>query len=392
MITNNKFSNKKILLVSSDFVYPPNHGDRVDIWNRILCLNKLGFEIDLISTVKTSPSNEQIRIVKQYINKLILISRKNNLMDMLSIYPLQLQSRKDLINIKLTNIYNFIFLQGSYVFPIIRNKTLQYKHIILRMNNDESVYFKELANSEKIFWKKIYYTIESLKFKIMDKNLVRKIPTIFFVSHDEMIKYKKSYSFIQEYFMPTAIEPVFKIQSLDNKNVAFIGSLFMTNNKEAIEFYIKKVHPLLSNIRNYTLIIAGNSKGHGINWIKLLAKNFNNIKIYDTPDTLDEIYASSSIFINPMLHGAGVKLKTINAIVNGLPVVSTTIGNQGTGLENKKHIYIADDPIEYADCIKKLLMDKTERERLVNESQKYISLYYNQEKILSKYLSEIERS
>ena len=72
------YSNKKVLLVTSDFVYPPNHGDRVDIWNRILCLKKMGFEIDLVCTVKKQPLDEYIKIVKQYINKLFLVKRKNN--------------------------------------------------------------------------------------------------------------------------------------------------------------------------------------------------------------------------------------------------------------------------------------------------------------------------
>src|SRR5690242_3218534 len=41
------FDGKKILIVASDFPYPPNHGARLDIWGRILALKQLGFAIDL---------------------------------------------------------------------------------------------------------------------------------------------------------------------------------------------------------------------------------------------------------------------------------------------------------------------------------------------------------
>lgn len=386
------YGGKKVLLVTSDFVYPPNHGDRVDIWNRILCLKKMDFEIDLICTVKNEIPNKYLEIVNKIINKLILVNRKNKFIDMLYREPLQLKSRKSLEDVQLNKLYDYVILQGSYVLPIKRNKTLNYKNIILRMNNDESVYFKELCKSEKKYWKKLYYYIESYKFKILDSLLVKEIPNIFFVSYDEMIKYKNRYSKINAYFMPTAVEMNMKKQMLDNKNVLFIGSLFMVNNREAITFYIENIHPLLVNIKGYTFTIAGNSKGEGVEWIKQISSKYNNINIIDSPETLDNIYANASVFVNPMLHGAGVKLKTINAIVNGLPVVSTIIGNQGTGLKHESHIYVTDNVKEYAEYIKILLNDKIIRETMVRNSQEFISLYYNQEKILSKYLDEIGRS
>lgn len=385
------YSKKKVLLVASDFVYPPNHGDRVDIWNRILCLKKMDFEIDLICTVKNEIPNKYLEIVNKIVNKLILVNRKNKFIDMLYREPLQLKSRKSLEDVQLNKLYDYVILQGSYVLSIKRNKTLNYKNIILRMNNDESVYFKELCKSEKKYWKKLYYYIESHKFKILDSLLVKEIPNIFFVSYDEMIKYKNRYSKINAYFMPTAVEMNMKKQRLNNKNVLFIGSLFMVNNREAIIFYIKNIHPLLLNIKGYTFTIAGNSKGEGIEWIKQISSKYNNINIIDSPETLDNIYANASVFVNPMLHGAGVKLKTINAIVNGLPVVSTIIGNQGTGLKHESHIYVTDNVKEYAEYIRILLNNNIKRDMMVKNSQEFINLYYNQEKILSKYLDEIGR-
>ena len=386
------YINKNILLVASDFVYPPNHGDRVDIWNRILCLNKMGFKIDLVCTIKDEIPNEYLNIVNKYVDKVILVNRKNKLIDMLRKKPLQLRSREGLKGVQFNKFYDYVILQGSYVLPIIQNKKLKYKNIILRMNNDEAVYFKELCKSEKKYWRKLYYYIEAYKFKILDTILINKIPNIFFVSHDEMVKYKNKYSNINAYFMPTAVDMTMKKQLLNNKNVIFVGSLFMANNKEAINFYIEKIHLLLNDIKGYTFIIAGNSKGEGIEWIKDLAFNYSNINIIDSPEKLDDIYANASVFVNPMLHGAGVKLKTVNAIVNGLPVVSTTIGNQGTGLENGKHIYVADEPEKFARYIRMLLNSQEKRQQLVKNSQEYINLYYNQEKILSKYLDEIEGS
>lgn len=382
---------KYILIVSSDFVYPPNHGGRVDVWNKILCLNSLGFNIDLITTIKSKPKKEDIDIVKEKVNKLILIYRKNSIKDIFSLKPLQIKSRNQLKYIDINREYDYLLIEGTYGISILENKTLKVKKRILRMHNDEAFYFRQLFSSEKIWWKKFYYLLESYKFRIIDKKIIDKIPNIMFISYEELNKYKYKYPKIKAYFLPSAVNLNLKKINSNTKNVVFIGSLFMINNKEAINFYIKKIHPLLLDIKGYTFTIAGNSKGEGIEWIRKLSSKYNNINIIDSPETLDNIYANASVFVNPMLHGAGVKLKTINAIVNGLPVVSTTTGNQGTGLKHGSCIYVTDNAKEYAKYIKILLNDKVTRETMVRNSQEFISLYYNQEKILSKYLDEIGR-
>lgn len=388
----NTFKGKSILVVTSDFIYPPNHGGRVDVWNKILCLKSLGFNIDLIATIKENPSEKNLMIVRSVVDNLILVYRKNKIIDVFSFIPLQIKSRINLKYINFDKKYDYISLEGTYVVSILENESLKVKHKMLRMQNDEAVYFRQLANSEKTYWKKFYYFTEALKFKFIDKKIVNNMSNIMFISYEELNKYKNKYKDINGYFMPAAIEMKIKKQILNTKNVVCIGSLFMVNNKEAIQFYIEKIHPLLNDIKEYTFTIAGNSKGEGIEWIKKLASNYSNINIIDSPENLDDIYANASVFVNPMLHGAGVKLKTVNAIVNGLPVVSTTIGNQGTGLEHGKHIYIADEPEKFADYIRMLLNSKEKRQKIVEDSQKYIRLYYDQEKILSKYLDEIGRS
>ena len=62
----------RILVVCPDFVYPTNHGGRVDIWNRIKALNKLGVCVDIVCTVKNQPLDEYVAVVQKYANKLSL--------------------------------------------------------------------------------------------------------------------------------------------------------------------------------------------------------------------------------------------------------------------------------------------------------------------------------
>lgn len=384
------FEGKSVLMVNCDFVYPPDHGDRVDSWNRIKCLQQMGCVVDLICTVKESPKQEYVDEVKKYVRNLFFCLRKNRIVDIFSSLPLQLKSRERLKHVGLEGKYDYLIVDDTAAMLILQNPRLSYDKAMLHMNNDNYVYFRGLASSENIFWKKLYYLLDAFKYKRIDASVVRALPNIAFVSYDEMLRYRRAYPEIHATFLPVAIETEYKERALDSKTVLLIGSLFMINNQDAIRFYLQEVHPHLTrDVEGYRLIIAGNSRKKGVAWIEELIATYDNVDIYDTPEDLDGLYAQSSVFVNPMRYGAGVKLKTVNAIVNGLPVVATTIGNEGTGLVSGEQILVDDDPMILCRYIKELLDDASMRKRFVDSAQKYLRENYNQKEKLSAYLSSL---
>ena len=379
-----------MLMVNCDFVYPPDHGDRVDSWNRIKCLRDMGCIVDLICTVKESPKQEYVDEVKKYVRNLFLCPRKNRIVDIFSPLPLQLKSREQLKHVVLEGKYDYLIVDDTAAMLILQNPRLSYDKAMLHMNNDNYVYFKGLASSEGILWKKLYYLLDAFKYKQIDVDVVRSLPNVAFVSYDEMLRYKREYPQIHATFLPVAIETEYREQTLDSKTVLLIGSLFMINNQDAVRFYLQEVHPHLTrDVEGYHLIIAGNSRKKGIAWIEELTADYNNVEIHDTPENLDPLYARSSVFVNPMRYGAGVKLKTVNAIVNGLPVVATTIGNEGTGLVSGEQILVNDAPEALCRYITELLGDASMRRNFVNRAQAYLRENYNQKEKLSAYLASL---
>jgi GT2 family glycosyltransferase len=75
------------------------------------------------------------------------------------------------------------------------------------------------------------------------------------------------------------------------------------------------------------------------------------------PD-LAELYAAVRVVIAPIRFGAGVKIKTLEALQYGVPVVTTTIGAEGiTVPPDTSPIVVADDPAAFAEAVAQLLMD-----------------------------------
>ncbi len=63
--------------------------------------------------------------------------------------------------------------------------------------------------------------------------------------------------------------------------------------------------------------------------------------------------------IVPLRAGGGMRVKILEALAFGLPVVSTTLGCEGIALENGRHIMIADTPDEFARAVMQLLDNRS---------------------------------
>jgi GT2 family glycosyltransferase len=70
-------------------------------------------------------------------------------------------------------------------------------------------------------------------------------------------------------------------------------------------------------------------------------------------------YGTARAVVSPMRFGAGVKIKTVEALQHGVPVVATTVGAEAVPLRRGDEIDVADDPAEFAARCVRLLTDET---------------------------------
>lgn len=68
-------------------------------------------------------------------------------------------------------------------------------------------------------------------------------------------------------------------------------------------------------------------------------------------------FGSSRVLAVPLRIGGGTRLKILEAMAHGLPVVTTTIGCAGLDVEHERDVLIADDPAHFAACVDRLLAD-----------------------------------
>lgn len=385
---------QKILVIAPDFPYPPNHGGRVDVWTRLVALKEAGYNVDLLVSVKEDPSKEDVVIVSRVVNRLMIVHRGSPLSGMFGWRPHQVENRRSLASINLSENYYAAIIEGSPCGAVLRNPSLCAEHVILRVHNDESLYFRKLALSSRNPLKVLYYFIESARFSLHEALLYRRLKDFLFISRDEYLRFIHRYGEKHALFLPPIASFAPSGENRPNlrgheKRVLFIGSLFMPNNRDGLVWYMKNVHPLLRDIQGYKFVVAGNSKGQSVQWLTDGAYG-NEIEFHDSPPSLDSLYKSASVFINPMRFGAGMKIKTIEAICQGLPMVSTTTGLEGTGLTDGLHVFQADVPEVFAQRVREILESPELSERMVSQALQYIATEFDSKNKLERYLAELE--
>jgi len=68
--------------------------------------------------------------------------------------------------------------------------------------------------------------------------------------------------------------------------------------------------------------------------------------------------ARAAVVIAPLRVGSGTRLKILEALAMGKPVVTTTIGCEGLSVVNGEHLMVADDPQSFAETVARLMSDR----------------------------------
>jgi glycosyltransferase involved in cell wall biosynthesis len=110
---------------------------------------------------------------------------------------------------------------------------------------------------------------------------------------------------------------------------------------------------------------------------------------------LDDIrprVACSSVCVVPMTVGGGTRLKILEAMALGTPVVSTNKGAEGLGVTTEENILIADEPTEFANAILRLLDDPALQAKLAANGQELVREKYGWDQIgekLDRFLRQV---
>lgn len=358
---------KEILVYSQVPTHPQRHGNSKRIYNYSKYLKSLGYNIHFVYFNMHPDLECDIELMKKEWSSMHIIdktkhfnkSRENTfLID--DIYQNGLGEQVAQICKELsidTIILNYIFqskileyLPDNILKIIDTHDKFTDRHILLQENGIDSnswwYYYTKEEEAKGLNRADIIFAIQKREADFFAEITNTNVKTITHLEEKKFIN--KDYS--------------------DLKKIGFIGSDNVVNQKAINSFIIQFDNYAKSKKINFKLYIGG-----------LVCKKLNIksefIEKVGEIDNLESFYSKMDLIINPLMFGTGLKIKTVEALSYGIPIISTVIGFEG--VESKYPYHQCTNIREMINYIDKLNKKEEKLIEMSNSSRKIFEQYDN---------------
>jgi glycosyltransferase involved in cell wall biosynthesis len=158
--------------------------------------------------------------------------------------------------------------------------------------------------------------------------------------------------------------------------VAVSGVMSTYTNVDAVCWFAKQVFPRIeARVPEASFWIVGRDPQRAV---RALARPPRVVVTGEVPD-VNEWLCRASVGVAPTRIGAGMQNKLVQAMACALPVVATTVANEGIGATPDEHLLLRDDPVATADAVVALLRDAERARALGASARRFVEKHWTWE-------------
>jgi glycosyltransferase involved in cell wall biosynthesis len=375
----------KILIVSAQFPYPPRSGFSTRVYQLARQLS-LRHEVTVLSYVlpherdgveglaaqmsvaavdRSAPSASHKRAVQALTMTSLrpYYCRDVHSLDMQrAIDELCSAERFDIIQVETSFLCGFRFPRGT--------------RLVIDEHNIESEVFRRMCEGERSMARRAFNRVEYLRcrrferasWKQADACVVtsdRELPTVRAFAPDTPVATVPN-SVDLTYFAPSRVTP-------DPHTVVFNGILTYRPNVDAVRYLIDDIWPLVrARHPDAKLTLIGRSEG--VDTREMMKPGVEVLG--EVPDIRPYVQRATVVAV-PVRIGGGTRLKVVEGLAMGKPIVSTSLGCEGLAVRDGEHLLIADDPAAFASRIVEVFEDPSRTEELGRAGRRLVEARYS---------------
>ncbi len=161
---------------------------------------------------------------------------------------------------------------------------------------------------------------------------------------------------------------------VEPRTLVFNGAVTYAPNLDAARFLVESIFPLvLSEVPAARLRITGRIPTPHM--ARLSGRP--GVELTGYVDNIQSVVARSSVSVVPIRFGGGTRLKILEAMAIGTPVVATRKGAEGLYVQHERDILLADDASRFAECVVRVLIDPLLRARLASSARQVVVDHYD---------------
>ena len=389
----------KILFLTTQLPYPPVSGGVIKTWNLVRHWSSSGLKV--ICALKPGEEDqvdEFLSKVPQIDHFMVPFERKRTAFNLLKSYlfaPTLNVYRNFNIQIKRKTeewaqdcdvIFVDHYEMGQYVPSTYKGKVILHEH------NAEYVMWERLAEIEKNPFKKILIKLESNRIRKTEKAYSKRATLVLAAPNDieelatigvSKTKMTPTYHLGEDFLLDS---PDVEFRETE-KSLLFVGTLTWEANIDGLLWFLDNIYPqILGAHPNLKFYIIGKNPDP-----RLVSKveKYPSVELTGFVKELEPYFKKARVFVIPLRFGSGIKVKLLNAMYRGIPVVTTPIGTEGLAVESGKDLFCTSKIGEQVSAISTLL-DNEEVWNNLRNSSRAIAKNYTWKKLLSDHDATIQ--
>lgn len=158
-----------------------------------------------------------------------------------------------------------------------------------------------------------------------------------------------------------------------NPTLAFFGVMSYSACSDAVLYFCSEMLPLIRRtFGDLQMWIVGTNPSP-----EVIRLEGDGVHVTGRVDSVVPYYRQTSVCVVPLRIGGGSRLKILEAMALGRPVVSTSVGAEGLDLVDGEHILIADSPGEFAKKTVRLLQDSALYNHIATNARQLVVARYD---------------
>ncbi|MDZ4287035.1 MAG: glycosyltransferase family 4 protein [Prosthecobacter sp.] len=233
---------------------------------------------------------------------------------------------------------------------------------ILFQHNVEAVIWDRLAAVHRSPLARFYFANHAARMREEEPRLCRLFNGVITLS-DEDASYHRT-----RYALANVLGSVPAGGSVDSRGVpetvrhtpaepliGFLGSMDWLPNQDAVAWFVRDILPRIhQSLPAAKLLVIGRNPPP---FLRQLAATHPSLEVTGTVTEVSEHLRRCSLMVVPLRAGSGTRIKIIEAMAAGVPVVSTTVGAEGLPLRSHQDLLLADDADGIASAVLRVLTE-----------------------------------
>lgn len=391
----------KVMFLSAWFPYPPDNGSRIRAYNLIKSLSAR-HEVFLVSLYQsdsepsetaqlgkicTVVSTHRERVFKPGGIKSVLAFFSSAPRSYVDTYDPDVRDAVEsaIAQVRPDVIVASTLGTANYVPPEPGIPT------VLEQHNCEYAVLKRKADRLPGGLRRWRWELGWKKFARWEAGICRRCDTVTMVSEsDRDLMLKIAPNLANMHVVPNGVDTdYYSIGSrIPDRNVLiYNGALTYGANLDAVRFFAGEVYPILANkLPDAKLVVTGRHEGVDLSGVA----DCPGIELAGyVPDIRDALRRSAACVV-PLREGGGSRLKILEAMAAGVPVVSTRVGAEGIEARHEQEILLAESAGDLAESICRVVSDTALAESLTRAARTLVEKKYAWDTIGKTFVSIVE--